>query len=354
MKSFQPAPSNGDRDDSPPPSMNDLLSRCKKLERENEELRSKLLEERIMRTVAEDQLKSLNDVAYKMQEYAERLVSMSAWGKSTGANSSSSSSSSNSSNMNMIMNMMMMNTPHSSSTGSEWESAAPWRPSPADSWNPVLAPNSGDEKSSSPPKDDVSLLSTSAPAGFSKIPRTFVASPAIPIIPSLRSSAPEFKSLLSSTLSAASMVPSGVDASSSSYAPATVSSLSVDSKLLSSSSDTSGSSPPQSSSPPEWHGQADFDMDKGACFLLCDVSRDVSLEGMEKCVQEKFDLSANEMRLEFGEGGPGAGRVAFVFVNNGESANKLATVKRFRAVVDGIKMRMKVTHISPNVIDQYR
>jgi len=342
MKAFQPTPSNGDRDDSPPPSVNDLMTRCKKLERENEELRSKLLEERIMRTVAEDQLKSLNDVAYKMQEYAERLVTMSAYGKSSLSS--------------MNSKMMMINTPQSTMS-SEWESAAPWRPSPADSWNPLLAPNSGDEKSSSPPKEENSLLSTSAPAGFSKIPRTFVASPAIPIVPSLRSSAPEFKSLLTSTL-ASSTVPAGVDTLSSSYAmPVTgsSSSLSFDSKLmLSSSSDTSGSSPPQSSSPPDWQGAVDFDPDKGACFLLCDVSRDVSLEGMEKCVQEKFDLSPSEMRLEFGEGGPGAGRVAFVFVSNGESANKLATVKRFRAVVDGIKMRMKVTHISPSVIDQYR
>jgi len=309
MKPFQSV-SSGDREDSP--SYSDLASRCKKLERENDELRSKLLEERILRVAAEEKLKSLNDVASKVQEYADRLVTMSS---------------------------------SKSHKSPDWDTV--WKPSPADSWNPLL---SSSEEKSSPPQKEESLLSTSAPAGFSKMSSStrssFAVSSAIPIVPSLRSSAPEFKLLPSASSSSAT------DFSSANSAP-------VEFKLLGSSSDTASSISPPNSSPPDWQLNSNpllysSNDDQGSCFLLCDVSREVTKESMEKCVQEKFDLSPSEMRLEFGEGGPGAGRVAFVFVNNGESANKLASVKRFRAVVDGVKMRMKVTQVPVDMVDQYR
>jgi hypothetical protein len=80
-------------------------------------------------------------------------------------------------------------------------------------------------------------------------------------------------------------------------------------------------------------------------FLLCDVSRDVSLAGMIEFIKEKFSLEESEFTLEFGEGGPGAGRVAQISVDEKHS-EKFASVKRFRAVVDGVKMRMKVVHLS--------
>jgi len=219
-----------------------------------------------------------------------------------------------------------------------------------------------------------------------KIPR----SPAIPISSGkLRASAPEFKAPLQfGGLSAPSHynISSGSDASYS--PPATSSSSSPpDSRLqslfytLSSDMKTAlASSDPtvaevQQLLPMASMLPSSLSLGKMSCFLLCDVSRDVSLESMRRCVQEKFDLPMSEkslseakgsndtgsdeqdedpkVRIEFGEGGPGAGRVAFVFVPE-KHAHKLHNVKRFRAVVDGVKMRMKVTHVPMNLVEQYR
>ena len=88
-------------------------------------------------------------------------------------------------------------------------------------------------------------------------------------------------------------------------------------------------------------------------FLLCDVSREITLSGMNECIKEKFNIDESEFSLEFGEGGPGAGRVAFISVVD-QHAEKFNSLKRFRAIVDGVKMRMKVTPVPLESLEQYR
>eukprot|EP00475_Leptophrys_vorax_P021235 TRINITY_DN2895_c0_g1_i3.p1 TRINITY_DN2895_c0_g1~~TRINITY_DN2895_c0_g1_i3.p1 ORF type:complete len:643 (+),score=146.37 TRINITY_DN2895_c0_g1_i3:3599-5527(+) len=226
-----------------------------------------------------------------------------------------------------------------------------------------------------------------------KIPR----SPAIPISSGkLRASAPEFKAPIQfGGMSAPSSHPHNLSSSSDASAspPATSSSSSPPEVKITNLFYTSNNAiaDTRSAQTPDSASSSFVDISqvtlpasvtspsilgKMCCFLLCDVSREVSLESMRRCVQEKFDLPRSEkylsdskgnedslvagtededshVRIEFGEGGPGAGRVAFVFVSE-KHAQKLHNVKRFRAVVDGVKMRMKVTHVPMNLVEQYR